>query len=90
MINDDDFFCFLGLAFLRKKGKYLWYIDILLHRVIGWNETINNITWYLNQTRFFKNIFTIKRFKYFHDSLNIVLISASGHEYFYAKCVKFP
>ena len=41
MINVDDFFCFLGLAFLRKKIKTLLYIDLLLHRVIAQNKTLN-------------------------------------------------
>ena len=30
------------------------------------------------------------RLKYFHDSLNIVAILASGCEFFSAKCVEFP
>ena len=32
----------------------------------------------------------IKQLKYFLDSLNIIVILASGCEYFYAKCVWFP
>ena len=30
------------------------------------------------------------RLKYFHDSLNIVVILAPGCEFFSAKCVEFP
>ena len=32
----------------------------------------------------------INPFKYFHDSVNIVLILAPGCEFFSAKCVLFP
>ena len=32
----------------------------------------------------------IKRIKYFYDSLNIVVILAPDHEFFYVKCVEFP
>ena len=32
----------------------------------------------------------IIRLKYFCDSLNIVVILASGHEFFSANCVHFP
>ena len=38
----------------------------------------------------FQNVFMLVRFKYFHDSLNIVLILAPGREFFCAKCVQFP
>ena len=31
----------------------------------------------------------ISRLKYFYDSLNIVLISTTGPEFFYAKCSQF-
>ena len=29
------FFCFFRLVFLTKKEKFLFYIDVLLHRVIA-------------------------------------------------------
>ena len=32
----------------------------------------------------------IKQLEHFHDSLNIVVILAPGHEFFFAKCVQFP
>ena len=32
----------------------------------------------------------IIQLKYFHDSLNIVVILALGREFFSAKCVQFP
>ena len=46
LLNVNVFFIFLdfGLVFLRAKG--LPYIDALLHRVIVWNETLNDITWF--------------------------------------------
>ena len=35
-------------------------------------------------------LFMILRLKYFHDSLNIVLILPPRREFFPAKCVQFP
>ena len=32
----------------------------------------------------------IIRSKYFHDNLNIVVILATGREFFSAKCAQFP
>ena len=38
----------------------------------------------------FLTVFMIKRLKYFHDNINIVVILAPGSEVFSAKCVQFP
>ena len=42
----------------------------------------------LEAKRFFKNIFIKIRLKYFHDSLNIVVILCPVCEFFSAKCVQ--
>ena len=44
----------------------------------------------LKANRCFENVFMIKTLKYFHDSLNIVVIFAPGREFFSAKCAQFP
>ena len=44
----------------------------------------------LETKRFFKNIFIKIRLKYFHGSLNIVVILCPVCEFFSAKCVQFP
>ena len=38
---------------------------------------------------FFLIVFMMIRLKYFHDSLNIAVILAPGHEVFSAKCAQF-
>ena len=44
----------------------------------------------LKAKQMFLNVFMIIRLKYFHDSLNIVVILAPDYEFFSAKCVQFP
>ena len=46
----------------------------------------------LKANQCFKNVFffLIIRLIYFHDSLNIIVTLAPGHEFFSAKCVEFP
>ena len=46
--------------------------------------------WCSKQSRFFKNVFMIRRFIHFCHSLNIVLFLDTGCEFFCAKCVRFP
>ena len=90
--NVNNFFCFLGLVFLRKKKKGFLYIDVLLHWVIVENETLNNIKWFCcsKQNRYFKNVLMIIRLKYFHESQNIIVMLPPGREFFCAKCAQFP
>ena len=44
----------------------------------------------LKEKQMFLNVFMIIRFKYFRDSLNIVLILAPACEFFSAKSDQFP
>ena len=44
----------------------------------------------LKVKQMFQNVVMIIRSKYFHNSLNIVMILARGREYFSAKCTQFP
>ena len=84
MTSVNDIFCFIGLAFIKKKRKRACCIFMLFFKIKLWN----NITWFWcsEQTRFFENALMVIliRLKYFHD---IVLILAPGYEFFWAKCV---
>ena len=42
------------------------------------------------KNRCFQNVFMIIRLKCFHDSVNIVVILATGHEHLSYKCAPFP
>ena len=44
----------------------------------------------LKVKQMFLNVFMVIRLKYFHDSLNIVVILAPGPELFLAKSAQFP
>ena len=51
---------------------------------------INNMVLMLKAMQMFLKCFYDSTIKYFHDSLNIEVILASGREVFFAKCVLFP
>ena len=75
------FFVF-RLCFFKKEKKDLLYIEVFLHSVIVQNEPLNKVILMLKAKQmFFEDAFMVIRLKYFHDSLNIVVILAPGREF---------